>query len=324
MDVLFPIAEYWWFYLSFLVMVLFFLALDLGVFHRKDHVVPFREALGWTITWLVLALAFNYGFYQYCLNKFDQVTASRLALEFLGGYVMEQSLSVDNLFVFIVIFKFFAVPPQYQHRVLFFGILGALFFRAVFISLGSILMAYSWVVWFFGAILLFTGIKLFFNDENEIEPEKNIAIRVLKKLIPISPKFHGHDFFARINGVLHATPLLVCLAVVEVSDVIFAVDSVPAIFGLTKEPMIVFTSNVFAILGLRSLYFLIAGVMDLFRFLKYGLGVILIFVGLKMTILEYLYGGHFPITWSLGFIIGTLAISIVLSILIKPKENPEP
>lgn len=320
MDVLFPFADYWWFYLSFILLVFFFLALDLGIFHKQDHAVPFREALMWTIVWLAMALIFNYGFYQYSLYKFDHPTASRLALEFLGGYVMELSLSVDNLFVFIVIFRFFAVPPIYQHRVLFFGILGALFFRAVFIALGSILMSYSWIVWIFGAILLFTGAKLFFSGEEEIEPEKNIAIRVLKKIMPISNKFHGHDFTTRINGVLHATPLLVCLAVVEVSDVIFAVDSVPAIFGLTKEPIIVFTSNVFAILGLRSLYFLIAGVMDLFRFLKYGLGVILIFVGLKMTVLEHFYGGHIPISWSLGVIIGTLVISIILSIAIKPKN----
>jgi tellurite resistance protein TerC len=326
---LFPFTEYWWFYLGFTTFVCGLLALDLGVFHREAHEVRFKEALGWSIAWISLALLFGYGLYQYALWKFpldprlaglDHVAlAKQTGLEYLTGFVVEKSLSVDNIFVFVVVFSYFAVPAKYQHRVLFYGIIGALIFRILFISLGSVLMQFHWVIWLFGAFLILTGFKILFAPEKPIDPEKNPVIRLLRKVIPVTPQLHGQNFFVKANGIWHATPLLVCLVFVEVTDIVFAVDSVPAIFALTREPMIVFTSNVFAILGLRALFFLLAGIMHRFRFLKYGLGLILVFVGLKMVWLNEAFGGKFPITWSLAIIGGLLAGSIVVSLLLPPK-----
>lgn len=332
---LFPFAEYWWFYLAFLGFVLMLLALDLGVFHRDAHEVGFREAATWSVIWISLALLFNLGLYYYAgyrfseserLNAvagFDAEAAARtVGLEFLTGYIIEKSLSVDNIFVFVMVFSYFAVPLKYQHRVLFYGILGALVFRAIFIALGSALMQYQWVVYFFGAFLIFTGAKMMIVPEKKQDPEKNIVIRLFRKLVPTTPDYHGQSFFVRLKGVIHATPLFVALLFVELSDIIFAVDSVPAIFAITREPLIVFTSNVFAILGLRALYFLLAGLVDRFHFLKYGLSIILIFVGLKMVWLNEMFGGKFPISISLAIIGGVLALSVVLS-LVFPK-TPEP
>ena len=329
---LFPFADYWWFYGLFTLFVLGMLALDLGVFHREAHEVGFREALTWSIVWVSLALIFGWGLYQYALYRFpldprlvglDHVAlAKQTGLEYLTGYVVEKSLSVDNIFVFVVVFSYFAIPAKYQHRVLFYGILGALVFRVIFISLGAVLMQFHWVIWAFGAFLILTGFKILFAPEKPIEPEKNPVIRLLRKLLPVTPTLEGQKFFLRKNGVLHATPLFVCLAFVELTDIVFAVDSVPAIFALTKEPLIVFTSNVFAILGLRAMFFMLAGVMHKFRFLKYGLGLVLVFVGLKMVWLNDAFGGKFPIGWSLG-IIGTLiGASVVLSLLLTPKSAP--
>jgi len=325
---LFPFDQYWWFYLAFLAGVLVLLALDLGVFHREAHEVSFREAATWSAVWVSLALAFNYGLYRFALWTFPQdprllalpgfdaaAAAKETALEFLTGFIVEKSLSVDNIFVFVLIFNFFALPAKYQHRVLFFGILGALIFRAIFIVLGSALLQFHWVVWIFGLFLVASGLKIMFAPDRGIDPEKNPIIRAFRRFVPVTPTLHGQRFFVRLNGVLHATPLFVTLLFVEVTDIIFAVDSVPAIYALTGEPLIVFVSNVFAILGLRALYFLLAGMMDRFYMLKYGLAVVLMFVGLKIAWLNDLYGGKFPITISLGIIAAVITISVIASLL---------
>ena len=332
---LFPFADYWWFYLCFTGFVLALLALDLGVFHRKAHEVSFREAATWSVVWVTLALAFNFLLYQYALWKFPQdarllavpgfdpqAAAWRVSLEFLTGYVVEKSLSVDNVFVFVLVFGYFAIPAKYQHRVLFYGIIGALAFRAVFIALGSALMQYHWVVVLFGAFLLLTGVKMMFAPDKGVEPEKNLLVRLFRRFVPTTPLLHGQRFFVRENGVLHATPLFVALLFLEATDIIFAVDSVPAIFALTAEPLVVFTSNIFAILGLRAMYFMLAGAMDKFHMLKYGLSVVLVFVGLKMVWLNGLYDGKFPIALSLGIITGVIGLSVVASLLF-PKASAE-
>ena len=335
LPVLFPFAEYWWFYLAFTAFVMGLLALDLGVFHRKAHAVSFKEATIWTCVWVTLALTFNVLLYFYsqwsfsnnetlmAIPGFDPAKeAGRIALEFLAGYLVEQSLSIDNIFVFVLVFSYFHVKPQYQHRVLFYGILGALVFRGIFIAVGAALMQYNAVVYLLGAFLVFTGIKMMFGGETKIEPEKNPITRLFKKIMPVSHEMEGQKFFSRKGGVLHATPLFIVLLVLEATDVVFAIDSVPAIFGLTKEPLIVFTSNIFAILGLRSLYFLLAGAVDKFHFLKYGLAIVLTFVGLKMTVFTWIFGGHFPIMWSLGIIAGTLTASILLSLAFPKPMDP--
>ena len=334
---LFPFQQYWWFYAAFTAFVLLLLALDLGVFHRDAREVRFREAATWSAVWVSLALAFGYGLYQYALWKFPQdprliglpgfdptAAAWDTALEFLTGYIVEYSLSVDNIFIFVLVLGYFAIPAQYQHRVLFYGILGALVFRAVFIALGSVLMQIHWIVLLFGAFLIFTGIKMMFAPEKGLEPEKNPVMRLFRRFVPVAPEFHGQRFFVRLNGVLHATPLFITLLFVEVTDIIFAVDSVPAIYALTDEPLIVFSSNVFAILGLRAMYFMLAGAVDKFHMLKYGLSVVLIFVGLKMVWLNQWYGGKFPITYSLGFIGTVLAASVILSFLTRKPRGVTP
>jgi len=330
MPILFPFADYWWFYALFTLGVLALLALDLGVFHREAHVIKFKEALTWSFIWISLGLLFALGFWQYAQWKLPQdprllalgVTAAeaaamadRVGLEFLAGFVIEKSLSVDNIFVFVVVFTFFAIPPKYQYRVLFYGIIGALIFRSLFIALGSVLLQWQWVILFFGAFLILTGFKIIFAPEKPLDPERNPLIRLLRRIIPVTAQLHGERFFLRINGVLHATPLLVSLVFIEITDIVFAVDSVPAIFAITAEPLIVFTSNIFAILGLRALFFLLAGAMPRFRFLKYGLGLILIFVGLKMVWLNEVFGGKFPIAWSLGIIGAILTTTIITSLL---------
>jgi tellurite resistance protein TerC len=327
---LFPIQDYWWFYAGFLVFVLLMLALDLGVFHRHAHAVTFKEASVWSAVWISLALTFNVLFYYYARWEFASrgmgdvdAEAYRVSLEFLSGYLIEKALSVDNIFVFVMIFSYFAIPPAYQHRILFFGIIGALVFRAIFIALGSVLMQYQWVVYFFGAFLIFTGVKMAFAKEKQLDPADNLLIRFMKKLIPTTHDLHGSSFFTRIGGVLHATPLFVALVFVEFSDIIFAVDSVPAIFALTKEPLIVFTSNVFAILGLRSLFFMLAGMMDRFHLLKYGLALVLVFVGLKMVYLNDAFGGKFPISWSLGIIALLIGGFTALSLLMPAEKKQE-
>jgi len=317
--VLFPFSEYLWLYGAFTVLVLVVLTIDLGVFHRTAHAVSFREAVWWSAAWITLSLVINFLLYQYALSKFPPDVARNVALEFLTGYIVEYSLSVDNIFVFVVVFRYFGIPAVYQHRVLFYGILGALIFRALFIAAGALLLRYHWVVLAFGVFLIITGIRMMFAPEQEIEPEKNVLIRVFRRFMPVSAQMHGQSFFVRVGAARHATPLFVTLLFLEATDIVFAVDSVPAIFALTREPLIVFTSNICAILGLRSLYFLLSNALDRFHMLKYGLSVVLIFVGLKMTWLNELYGGKFPIGISLGIICGVIGASVVLS-LVFPKR----
>jgi len=334
---LFPFGEYWWFYAAFLALVLVLLSLDLGVFHRRAHAVSFKEAATWTVVWIALAFAFLGGFYLFMLHRlpldprltavpgFDPgAAAHRAALEFLAGYVVEYSLSVDNIFVFVVVLSYFAIPSELQHRVLFFGILGALLFRAIFIALGAVLLQYTWITWIFGAFLIITGVRMMFAHETGVEPEENMLIRAFRRFVPVTGEMHGRRFFVMKDGRRHATPLFVSLLVLEMTDIVFAVDSVPAIFALTDEPFLVFSSNIFAILGLRSLYFLLRGAVDKFHLLKYGLGVVLVFVGLKMVWLNRAYGGHFPILPSLAIIVGVIGSSIILSLLFprRPKGTP--
>jgi tellurite resistance protein TerC len=320
--ILFPFAEYWWIYLGFTVFVLIMLALDLGVFHRKAHEVSFKEATVWSIVWISLALVFNVGFYYYAASKFPADVAWTKSLEFLTGYIVEKSLSIDNIFVFVMVFGYFAIPPKYQHRVLFYGILGALIFRAIFIGAGAWLMQFHWVIYVFGAFLILTGIKMMLVPDKEMNPEKNFLIRLFKRFVPVTHELHGQNFFVRRGKILYATPLFIALLFLELTDIIFAVDSVPAIFALTNEPLIVFTSNIFAILGLRAMYFMLAGAIDKFHLLKYALSVVLIFVGLKMVYLNDAFGGKFPITWSLGFIGATIGLSIVVSLLFPKAAEP--
>jgi TerC family integral membrane protein len=324
---LFPFAEYWWFYGTFTLFVLGMLALDLGVFHRQAHEVSAREALTWSVVWTAIAIGFAAVLYGYCLWKFpldprlggnlgalDESLAWQVALEFLTGFLIEKSLAFDNIFLFVVIFQFFSIATKYQHRILFFGILGALLFRVIFIALGAVLLQYKAIVIFFGVLLIATGLKILFAPAKPIDPEANLVIRLLRRLVPVTSQVDDQQFFRRVAGRLHATPLLVALAFIEVSDIIFAVDSVPAIFAVTGEPLIVFTSNVFAILGMRALYFLLADVAQKFNLLKYALGTILVFVGLKMAWLNEAFGGKFPISWSLGIIGFILILFLLLSL----------
>jgi tellurite resistance protein TerC len=332
--VLFPFAEYWWLYAAFTGGVLVLLALDLGVFHREAHEVGFGEAAAWSVVWISLALAFAVGLYHYAAWAFSRdprllavpgfdadAAAWAVTLEYLTGFLVEKALSVDNIFVFVMIFSYFAIPARYQHRVLFYGILGALLFRAVFIGLGSVLMQFHWVVWIFGAFLIFTGLKMMLAPDRGLDPETNPVIRLFRRFVPVTPVLHGQRFFVREGGVLYATPLFVALLFVEITDVIFAVDSVPAIYALTDEPLIVFTSNVFAILGLRALYFLLGGAVTRFYMLKYALSLVLVFVGLKMLWLNDLFGGKFPISGSLAIIGALIAGGILLSLLLPSRPT---
>lgn len=332
--ILFPMHDYWWFYLGFLVFVLAVLALDLGVFHKKAHEVSFKEASIWTTIWISTALVFNYLFYLYAQFRFStherytsiigfnpEIQAKASALEFLTGFVVEKCLAIDNIFIFAVVFAYFGIPKKYQHRILFWGILGALIFRGIFIAMGSVLMQYHWVVIFFGALLIITGFKMFFAGTELQSLENNFIIRQLKKVFRVHPQIEGQHFFIKKEGLLYVTPLFLALIFLELSDIIFAVDSIPAIFALTKEPLIVFTSNIFAILGLRSMYFMLAGVMDRFGYIKYGLAAVLIFVGLKMVWLNGVYDGKFPITWSLAIIGILISSSILASIIIDRRKQ---
>lgn len=304
------IPFYYW--IVFNGFVLIMLALDLGVFHKKNHVVSFKESLIWTSVWITLALLFNVGVF-YTLGK-------QPALEFFTGYVIEKALSVDNIFIFLMIFSFFNIPRLYQHRVLFYGILGALIMRAIFIFAGvALINKFHWIIYVFGVFLIITGIKMLkFDDDAKIEPDKNPIIKLFKKIFPVTPDLVGDKFFIRQGGKLIATPLMVTLVFVEISDLIFAVDSIPAILAITREPFLVYTSNVFAILGLRSLYFCLAGFMGMFRYLGVGLAAILTFIGVKMLIID-IY--KIPILASLGTIVTILAIAVIASIIAQ-KRNP--
>ena len=305
----------WVFWILFNLFVLAMLALDLGVFHREKHVVEFREAIGWTMVWVALASAFAVLIYYFghIITGNYQHKNSDLALEFLTGYVIEESLSVDNLFVFLVIFRYFAVPRRLQHGVLLWGVIGALVMRAVFILVGiKLLNSFSWIVYVFGAILIYSGIRLFRQSGAEINPQSNFVLRWFRKLFRVTKEYQGDKFIVVRNGLRYATPLAVVLVMIETTDLLFATDSIPAVLAVTREPFIVFTSNVFAILGLRSLYFVLAGMIETFHLLHYGLSVILIFIGVKMLSSHYV---HIPIGVALGVVAGVLLVSIVLSLL---------
>ena len=333
--VLFELGAYWPFYAGFTLFVLAVLALDLGVFHRQAHEVSYREAAVWSAVWAVLAALFGAGFWWWLQWKLPQLgaetlqaagyaadpraVANRLTLEFFAGYVIEQSLSVDNVFVFVVIMQYFAVPAKYQHRVLFYGILGAVVCRAIFIALGALLLQYAAVVWVFGAFLGLTGVKMLLPQEEKKDLTRNPVLRAIRRVLPVTQDFHGERFLVRVQGVRHATPLLVALLVIEATDIIFAVDSVPAIYAVTREPLVVFTSNIFAILGLRALYFLLAGAIGTFHLLHFGLGVVLMFVGAKMLL--PIWGVHVPIGLSLAVICGVIGASVGLSLLFPKRAH---
>ncbi|UFH45231.1 TerC family protein [Flavobacterium galactosidilyticum] len=294
----------------FIGFVLVMLALDLGVFHRKSHEIKIKEALIWSAVWISLALAFNYGIYVFM--------GKEKAIEFLTGYVIEKSLSIDNLFVFIMLFTYFNVNTKYQHKVLFWGILGALVMRAIFIFAGvALINKFHWIIYVFGVLLVFTGIKMLFHKDEKIDPDKNPLVRLFKKFFPVTDKEHGGKFFVKMNGRTFATPLFIVLLIVEFTDLIFAVDSIPAILAITNDTFIIFTSNVFAILGLRALYFALAGITKYFYYIKYGLSAILVFVGIKMTIVDFY---KIPILYSL-FTIGTILLISVLVSLVFPKKT---
>jgi tellurite resistance protein TerC len=302
-----------WFWLGFNALVLVMLAVDLGIFHRKAHVVSMREAATWTVVWLVLSLTFCAWIWH--------TAGDEAALEFLTGYLVEKSLAVDNIFVFVLIFGFFSVPQLYQHRVLFWGILGALLMRGAFIAAGAyVLERWSWVIYIFGALLVITGIRMLAKREEEPDLAENRVVRFAQRVLPLTSKYHGQRFMVRENGRLMVTPLLLVLLLVEVSDLIFAIDSIPAIFAITRDPFIVYTSNVFAILGLRSMYFLLANVVHRFVYLKIGLAFVLVFIGTKMLIAEWY---HIPTTASLAVVALLIGGSITASLLHNRDEAAE-
>jgi tellurite resistance protein TerC len=315
---LFPFAHYWHFYLIFSALIVSLLVIDLTA-HRKEHIISLREALTWSCIWIALALAFNAGLYAYTASRFPADVARQVSLEFLAGYLMEESLSVDNMFVFALVFRYFAIPLKYQHRVLFYGVLGAMVFRGVFIAIGSALIRFHWVVIAFGLFLIFTGVRMALEKESSVDPGGNPLIRLVRRWFPVTTELHGNRFVIRRDHQTFVTPLLIVLLVLETTDILFAVDSVPAVFGVTKEPLVVYTSNVFAILGLRSMYFLLAGAMDRFYILKYGLSFVLVFVGVKMALLDGLWGGRFPIGISLAVIALAIGTSITASLLFPKK-----
>jgi len=300
-------------WIAFNLFVLGMLALDLGVFHRKAHSVSIKEAGVWSCIWVSLALVFNLGVYY--------LWGPDKALEFITGYVIEKSLSVDNLFVFLMIFQYFNTPAEYQHRILFWGIVGALILRAIFIATGSALLSnFHWMIYVFGGFLVITGIKMLLQGNEKIEPGKNPVVRLFQRMMPVTHDYHGQNFFIIKDGKRHATLMMLVLIVVETTDVIFAVDSIPAIFAVTQDPFIVYTSNIFAILGLRALYFMLAGIMEMFVYLKVGLSFVLCFVGTKMLMVDVY---KIPIGTSLAVIGGVLLLSVIASLIVARKQAAE-
>lgn len=296
---------------SFSLLVIIMLSLDMGVFHRKSHVVSVREALIWTAVWITLAMIFNLFVYAY----YDKAKA----LEFFTAYVIEKSLSIDNIFVMIMIFSYFSVPSAYQHKVLFWGIFGALVMRLIFIFAGiELIHKFHWLIYVFGGFLVVTGIRMVFGNDKPMDPSRNPLVRVVRRLFPVTDSFEGDRFFIKRDKRIWATPLFIVVILIEGTDLIFAVDSVPAIIAISEDPFIVYTSNVFAILGLRSLYFALAGVEKYFEYLKYGLAVILIFVGIKMCIMDFY---KIPVEISLVVISFLLVISMIASVILRKKTN---
>lgn len=287
------------------------LALDLKVFNRRAHEIKLAEAVLWSCIWILLSLAFAVGVW-FELGR-------EPAMKFLTGYVIEKALSMDNLFVFLIIFSYFRIPLEYQHKVLFWGIVGALFFRAIFIAAGVTLIGmFSWTIYVLGTFLVFTGIKLAFQKDAEFHPEQNLGIRIFRRFFPVTAEYDGDRFFAIRNGVRAATPLFIALIVIETTDVVFATDSIPAILGITTDTFLVYSSNIFAILGLRALYFVLAGVMSMFRFMHFGLSLILVFVGVKMLSADWI---HMSVAVELGIVLAVLLLSVLVSILIPEKKT---
>ena len=312
---------------GFIVSVLLFLSLDLGVFHRRAHVVSFREALVWTAVWFSLAMVFTFSFVKPNMGE-------KKAVLFITGYITELSLSMDNVFVIALIFSYFRIPPEYQHRVLFWGIVGALIMRGLMILAGvGLIDRFQWILYFFGLFLVYTGVKMMFTEEEGVHPEKNPVIRLARKLYPVTTSFHGQKFFTRQDGRSALTPLAIVLLMVETTDLVFAVDSIPAIFGLTTDPFVVFTSNIFAILGLRSLYFVLAGAIGYFRYLKIGLSVVLVFIGVKMLLDPHAREGASAAQKSFWFqveiephisltvVVSIILTSIIFSVIVARREQ---
>jgi tellurite resistance protein TerC len=298
-------------WISFVLFILLVLAVDLGLFHKKSHSVGFKESMLWSLVWVFLALSFN-GLIYYWRGADD-------AMLFLTGYLIEKSLSVDNLFVFLLIFSFFKVDNKYQHKILFYGILGALVMRAIFIWLGiALIQQFTWIIYVFGAFLVISGLKMLKPQDENVDLDKNWIIKITKKIFPTTTEMDGDKFFTKIDGKTFVTPLFITLIFVEISDLIFAVDSIPAIIGITSDPFLVFTSNVFAILGLRSLYFALKGIADIFHYLKYGLSLILVFIGAKMLISSFF---HIPVWFTMTFIFGTLGICMGISLLKRESKS---
>jgi len=294
-------SSYLW--IGFTIFIIFMLGLDLGVFNKKTHVISIKEAVAWSVVWIALALLFNAGIFYY--------SGSQKAFEFLTGYVIEKSLSIDNIFVFVLIFSYFKVPSEYQHKVLFWGVFGALVLRAIFIFAGvALIQQFHWIIYIFGIFLIVTGIKMITDKDKKFDPENNPVMKFARKKMSIVNEYHGSSFFIRNGGKLFATPLFLVLIFIETTDVIFAVDSIPAILAVSNDTFIIFTSNVFAILGLRALYFALAGIIEKFKYLSYGLAVVLVFVGIKMLISGYF---KIPILISLGVILSVILVSILLS-----------
>jgi tellurite resistance protein TerC len=296
---------------GFIAFILVMLALDLLIFHRRAHVIRFREALAWTVFWIVLAIIFGVGVYIWM--------GPQSGVEYFTGYLIEKSLSVDNLFVFLLIFSYFSVPAKYEHKILFWGIIGALVMRILFISAGVLLIEqFYWVIYIFGGFLIVGGIRMAFKQKEEIHPERNPLVRLFRRFMPMTTAYESDRFFVRRAGKLVATPLVLVLLVVESTDVVFALDSIPAIFAITRDPFIIYTSNVFAILGLRALYFALVGVLQRLRYLHYGLAGILVFVGAKMLLAEVY---HIPVEVALGVVAGLLLVTVVASWVVPPKEE---
>jgi tellurite resistance protein TerC len=330
MPIIFPFADFWYIYLAFSFLVALVLLGSLRAFHKRAHAISVSEAGVSALSWCGLAILFNIGLYIFTYWRISSEPslaaafgmsphelATKTGLEFFSGYLVEKALAVDNLFVFIVIFRFFSIPQQYQFRVLFYGLFGAIVLRAIFIAMGSVVMSIHWVVMIFGIFLIYQGIAVLRGKEPEIDPEHNRLLRLLHRFLPISKTLDGQKFFTVTDGKRLVTPLFLALIFVEITDIMFAFDSVPAIFGLTKEPLVVFTSNIFAVIDLRALYFLLAAFISRFHYLNVGLSFVLIFIGSKMVFLDDYFGGHVPTEISLMVVLGLIVGSIILS-LVKP------
>lgn len=301
-------------WIVFNVFIVTMLIIDLVVFNRKSHEISIKESLIWTAVWIFLSVIFGIGLYFYM--------DPQSSLDFFTGYLIEKSLSVDNIFVFILVFSYFNVKPEYQHKVLFWGIFGALVLRFIFIFLGvALLEQFHWIIYIFGAFLVYSGIRMAFEVEKEVHPERNPILKLVRKVIPVSDDYKGDNFFYKIDGKIMATPLFVVLVVIETTDLVFAIDSIPAILAITTDEFLVYSSNAFAILGLRALYFALSGVMKIFHFLHYGLAAILSFVGIKMLIAEYI---EIPTLFALGFVALSITVTIILSLMYPAKEESTP